>query len=222
MRSWSTACSLVLVAACGTDPSGERVQRPFDTLLTCRDPGAPPIDTLEQAIAQVDINDDHQLTAHDLPREREGRAVIRLEGVHHATGQAAEAGLSVHADFDPEFYRDSYPDVTGWGIQVALGCLPVATVALSFLTEGDQLEVGSYPALGMGALVWTHEVMTGTDLDAFEVVGEIHITEVSEDGVSGWFEGRATGALYTRIPDEVPTGQVLTIEALAFHRVPIT
>lgn len=215
-------CLLYVVTTTGC---GERdvVHRPYDTALSCRDPGASPIDTVEQAVARLDTDEDGVLTDLDL-RPREGRAALRIDGVHEATGEAAEPGWSVHADFDAEFFLNQGYLRPTWNVKITLGCVPSATMDIVFeAPDGiETLEVGSYPVVSMSVLVWTHEVMTRRDIDPPAVAGVVHITEVSEEGVSGWLEGSATGSLFTRIPRPVATGQSMTVEALAFRDVPIT
>jgi len=212
--------SLIIVAvAAACQP--EEVERPYDTLLTCRDPNAVPIDTLEQAIARLDADEDGRLTDRDL-RPREARSVIRLDGVHNATGQVSEPGVSVHGDFEPLAYFNPWVERPTWQVEMALECVPVATVSLLFQTPGERLEPGSHPVFSMSVAVWTHEVGTRRDMaHRPDVVGSVRITEVSDSGISGWFEGRATDTLHTPPDEELPTGQSLTIEAFAFRDVPL-
>lgn len=233
MRSLTGALASVWMAAqaVGCAPEGRppcgwgcpydtMENRPFDTAVTCRNPGAPPIDSVEEAVAKLDTDGDGLLTDLDL-RPGEARVVLRLEGVHESTGQPSEAGVSLHSDFQADFNIAPYDPQ--WGIFSVLDCMPEAQTLMWFqFDEGaEYITTGTYPAVALAFSVPAYEVGTAPHRGPQEISGVGHITQISETHASGYFEGRMATPLAAAIPEFRPTGQEVVVEAMAFRDLPI-
>jgi len=206
MRNAVIGCLSIALAACGSGSES----RPFDTSIQCGLPSTP-AQSLEEALLRVDRDGDGLMTDADL-RAGEAMALVRVDGTHGLSGEVSSFGVTIHSDLFPEA-----PDVPGAqsGLCMNLHCFPEASICAWYDTSGSGLEKGPYPFLGMAVGVFSHELQSERET----AEGVFRVTNIGSSTISGYLEGGATSPLYTRIPDEEPTGQTVIIEGLAFRDI---